>query len=87
VLPQRIFSQLDVFALMASYGLSTGETLRSATSRAAELLGMAEATGSIAPGRRADLLVVDGDPLGDLSILADSSWIHAVYRAGVHVDR
>ncbi len=73
--------------LMAEYGLSADQAIRSATSRAAELLGMAETTGSIAPGRRADILVVDGDPLADLSILADPSNIHSVYRAGVLVNR
>ena len=46
------------------------EILRQATSIAAELLMMAGEIGCVAPGACADLLVVDGDPLADIGLLA-----------------
>jgi imidazolonepropionase-like amidohydrolase len=52
-------------------GLSPAEVLSWGTSNAGELLtGEAGQLGVIAPGALADLIVVDGDPLADLSMLA-----------------
>lgn len=45
------------------------EVLQSATLVGAELLGQAGQTGEIAPGARADLLLIDGNPLEDLACL------------------
>jgi imidazolonepropionase-like amidohydrolase len=45
------------------------EVIRSATVHAAELIGMTGRIGCIAPGAFADLIVVEGDPLADLSLL------------------
>jgi len=72
--------------LMAEYGLPAGDAIQCSTSRAAELLGMEEKVGSVAVGRWADLLVVDGNPLEEISIVADPEKVYAVYRAGVRVD-
>jgi imidazolonepropionase-like amidohydrolase len=55
-------------ALAEAAGLSPVETLRLATSRSAEILGLAD-RGVIEPARRADLLVVEGDPTEDLGAL------------------
>jgi imidazolonepropionase-like amidohydrolase len=49
--------------------LPAHEVIASATSVAAELLGMEGLIGTIAPGSYADLIVVDGNPLKDLSLL------------------
>lgn len=46
------------------------ELLRQATSVPAEMMMMEGQIGCIAPGAHADLLVVDGDPLRDISLLA-----------------
>jgi imidazolonepropionase-like amidohydrolase len=51
--------------------LSPAEVIRSATVVNAEILNRAGELGVVAPGARADLLVVDGDPLSDLSRLAE----------------
>ena len=41
--------------------------IRSATTTAAECMGWADRVGSLAPGRFADLVAVDGDPLADMT--------------------
>jgi imidazolonepropionase-like amidohydrolase len=51
---------------MARTGMSAGEALRSATSRAAELLGMAGRVGALEKGAAADLVALPGDPLQDI---------------------
>ena len=50
-------------------GLTEAEVIQAATVRAADALGMATQIGQIAPGLRADLLVVEGNPLRSLSAL------------------
>ncbi len=55
--------------LIRSQVLSPLEIIRSATVVGAELLGLPRELGTLAPGAFADLLVVDGNPLGDLSLL------------------
>lgn len=47
-------------------GLAPAEALRGATSLAASTFGLAD-RGVIAPGRRADLVLIDGDPTLDIS--------------------
>lgn len=58
---------LVVFAKIAQ--LSNEEALRSATSDAAKALQLAEVTGRLEPGLDADLMIVDGDPLEDLTAI------------------
>jgi len=50
---------------------SPAEVVRAATSEAARILAREGELGVVAPGALADLLLVDGDPLGDLSLLED----------------
>lgn len=47
----------------AAFGLPRREALRALTLGAAEMLGVADQVGSIDPGKRADLIVTDGDPM------------------------
>jgi imidazolonepropionase-like amidohydrolase len=61
--------QLTEFTLRAQVQ-PPADVIRSATTVAAELLGMTGEVGVVAPGARADLLVVDGDPLEHLEVLA-----------------
>lgn len=56
-------------ALSRYAGMSPVEVLRAATCDAAEALGLAGVTGRIAPGHRADLVVLSADPLRDLAAL------------------
>jgi imidazolonepropionase-like amidohydrolase len=68
--------------LYVASGLSPADALRSATMDAAELLGIAERTGTIDVGKDADLVLLDGDPLTDIRA---TRRIVAVVRGGVLV--
>lgn len=59
-----------------------------ATRTNAELLGVADETGTIEVGKQADIVAVRGDALADATILGDAGRILMVMRAGrVYVDR
>lgn len=75
--------QLSEFSLRAQVQRPI-DILRSATCVAAELFGEAGETGVVAPGARADLLVVDGDPLHDLGCLqAPERFLPLIMKGGV----
>ena len=66
---------------------SSLEILRQATSINAALLGMEGLLGTVAPGAYADLIVVQGDPLADATVLGRPDAIRAVVHNGrVHKD-
>ena len=65
--------------LMAKGGMSPAQALAAATSSAAELLGVAGELGTLEPGKRADVVVVDGDPF-ELATIGDR--IAAVVQDG-----
>ncbi len=68
---------------MVKYGMTPMQAIRSATIEAADLLGWRADVGSIAPGRFADMIAVDGDPLADITILTGDK---AVMKGGALVD-
>jgi len=75
--------QLREFAIRAAVQPAI-EVIRAATCNAAELFRESGRTGVIAPGARADLLVVDGDPLQDLGVLQDPERrLLAVMKDGI----
>lgn len=53
---------LDELPLMVECGMTQAQALHSATLSAAELMGLAHELGSLEPGKRADLVIADGDP-------------------------
>jgi imidazolonepropionase-like amidohydrolase len=57
------------FAYMVRYGVSPMDAIRAATLSGAQLLGRERELGSIAAGKYADLVAVDGDPLQDIERL------------------
>jgi imidazolonepropionase-like amidohydrolase len=70
---------------MARAGLSPAAAIMAATAWAADLLRVE--TGRLVPGRLADVLVLAGDPLEDLAVLADDSRIALVIAGGRVVPR
>lgn len=72
--------ELEIFV---RHGMSTSQAIAAATSGAANALGLAN-TGQIKPGFRADLLILDQDPLVDIR---NTRAIHQVYLRGKLVDR
>jgi imidazolonepropionase-like amidohydrolase len=68
--------------LLVQGGLSPLEALTAATATGAELLRLE--AGEIAPGRLADLLVVDGDPTTDVAILQDRQRLR-VFKGGAEI--
>ena len=75
-------------ALWVALGFAPEQALAAATSAAAEAIGLAGVTGRIAPGYSADLLLVDGDPLQDISVLANKERIKQVIcRGRIAVER
>ena len=63
------------FPYMVKYGMSPAQAIRAATSSAAELLGMQNDVGSVAPGKFADIVAVKGDPLTDLTLLQKLDFV------------
>jgi imidazolonepropionase-like amidohydrolase len=70
---------------MIRHGLTASEALVAATKTAAEALGLGEHIGTVAEGKLADLLIVDGDPLEKPELLSDDSKIWLVLQLGVPV--
>lgn len=76
------FSLHDELALLAEVGLGNAEVLRSATLAASEWLG--SQAGAIVAGRRADLVLLDLNPLEDIK---HTKSIHAVMIGGKYLDK
>lgn len=68
------------FAEMIRLGMSPADAIYSATVATAELFGIADEVGRLAPGMRADLIAVSGSPLDDISVLTD---VQLVMKSGV----
>ncbi len=62
-------NQAKEFGYMVRYGMTPMQAIQSATTVAAALLGESLSLGEVAPGRFADLVAVDGDPLQDVARL------------------
>jgi imidazolonepropionase-like amidohydrolase len=69
-------------------GLTPMQAVRAATQWAAQCLGLDGELGTLEPGRLADLIVVDGNPLDDIKLLLEPRRIELVLKGGaVCVDR
>jgi imidazolonepropionase-like amidohydrolase len=70
---------LRELSLMVAGGMTPMQAIEATTRSAAELMGLQDELGTLQPGKRADLVLVDGDPL-DVATLADR--VVGVYKDG-----
>lgn len=76
------FAVVDELGFLVDAGLTPWQALRMATAAPAELVGTPGAFGVIAANARADLIVVDGDPLATVANVADPSTV--IVRGKLH---
>jgi imidazolonepropionase-like amidohydrolase len=62
-------------ARLVEAGMTPMQAIQAATRVNAELLGWQDDVGTVAPGRLADIITVPGDPLGDLAVLEQVSFV------------
>lgn len=74
----------DELEALVEAGLSNAEVLRAATLGAAEYSGAADRLGTVAPGKAADLLLLDGNPLADIGHTRE---IRGLFLGGRYFDR
>jgi imidazolonepropionase-like amidohydrolase len=72
----------DEFLLMVEHGMEPMAAIVAATVNAADLLGLASEVGTIEPGKSADIVAVRGNPLADVGVLRQMSFVMA--RGRVH---
>jgi imidazolonepropionase-like amidohydrolase len=60
---------------MVKHGMTPMQAIQSATTVAAELMGWQDRVGALEPGRYADVIAVDGDPLEDISELERVTFV------------
>jgi imidazolonepropionase-like amidohydrolase len=75
---------LEELLLMSHAGLTPAETFRAATVGGAELCGVADRYGRIAPGQVFDAILLDDDP-SDLTVFARADAVTGVFKGGTAV--
>ena len=63
------------FEIMVEYGMAPMQAIQSATRVAAHHMGMSQEVGAISPGLQADIIAVRGNPLEDVSLLREISFV------------
>ena len=82
--PHGIYGEeLEFYVKVA--GIDPLDVIRWATVNGAALMGRSHELGTVTAGKLADLLVVDGDPSTDISLLADRTRIAAIIKDGQFV--
>lgn len=76
---EKIHTEID---WMIHHGMSHRASLVAATSASAAALGIDSEVGTVAPGKLADLVLIDGDPLADPHLLGNRDAIRLVFRNG-----
>jgi len=86
VTPYGEWHSRELELMVKLLGMKPIDVIRSATSINAAMFGWQGEVGALKPGLQADLLVVEGDPLDDISVLADAQRLE-VYKGGERVDQ
>ncbi|MCE7993571.1 MAG: amidohydrolase family protein [Roseivirga sp.] len=63
------------FGFMVEAGMTPMESIKSATMMAAELLRITDDYGSLAAGKMADIVAVEGDPVKDISVMENVTFV------------
>jgi len=63
------------FYYMVKFGMTPAQAIRAATSNAADLIGRANDVGTLSPGKYADIIAVDADPLADVTALEHVTFV------------
>lgn len=89
VTPYGEWHAAELELLMRYAGLNELEAIQAATWNAGRTLNLEGQVGAVAPGMLADLIVVDGDPSADITVLQDRDLIETVIVGGqvMNVDR
>ena len=74
-------AQLTFF--VKDVGLTPLEVIMCGTKTGAEIMGRGDEFGTLEPGKLADVLIVDGDVIEDISVLEDRTKFIAVMQGGV----
>jgi imidazolonepropionase-like amidohydrolase len=78
------------FSLMTKNGLSPARALMAGTANGAELLGVADQTGTLQPGKFADITAVAGNPLADMKATEHPVFVMkqgTIYRNDIPISR
>ena len=70
------FAYVRELELLQEAGFHPLEVIQSATRNGAELLGIEDVTGSITPGRRADIVLVEGNPIANFKLLYGTGHLY-----------
>ncbi|MBI2723664.1 MAG: amidohydrolase family protein, partial [Chloroflexi bacterium] len=77
----------EELAVMVDNGMTPMQAIVAATKTASECVHMSADVGTIEPGKYADLLLIDGDPLADISILQDKAKLALIMQGPrIHKD-
>jgi imidazolonepropionase-like amidohydrolase len=82
VTPYGVWHARELELLMTYAGLSSLEAIQAGTSHGALMLGLEGRVGQVAPGLIADLIIVDGDPAADITVLQKRECIQTVIQDG-----
>ena len=75
--PSKHGRNADEFELLVKFGMPPAEAIKAATVNAATLLGVDKETGTLEPGKAADIIAVSGDPLADVKVLKAMKFVMA----------
>ena len=79
------YRELEVF--VKDIGMTNLEAITCATKNASKSVKMENKVGTLEEGMLADLLIVDGDPLKDITILGDKSKLSYIFQNGKEIKR
>jgi imidazolonepropionase-like amidohydrolase len=72
----------EELSLLVDAGMTPMQAIVAATKTASECVHMQDDVGTLEPGKLADLLVVDGDPLADIGIMMDREKLQVIMQGG-----